>query len=275
MLIPKKYRSHITAAAFLIISLAIISYGASSLTEPGFLRKTVMEIATPFANLFNLSSKGLSDFWKRYLFLVGLEEENRRLRAEKAALAEQLNNYREGYYEGLRLRKLLDLQRGLPYKTVTARVVDNNQNSLSKTILIDKGTADGLSAGHPVLSAQGVTGRVMETSWHSSRVLLMIDGTSNIDAIIQRSRTQGILQGTGKSGYKLKYIPPTADVLPGDLLLSSGMAGVFPKGLIIGIVSKIEPQKSELFQKIDVSPSVDFSRLEEVLVLLPGKEPDP
>ncbi|MHB8092666.1 MAG: rod shape-determining protein MreC [Syntrophales bacterium] len=275
MLIPKKYRSHITAAVFLIISLAIISYGASSLTEPGFLRKTVMEIATPFANLVNLSSKGLSDFWRRYLFLVGLEEDNRRLRAEKAALAEQLNNYREGYYEGLRLRKLLDLQRGLPYRTVTARVVDNNQNSLSKTILIDKGTADGLSAGYPVLSAQGVTGRIMETSWHSSRVLLMIDGTSNIDAIIQRSRTQGILQGTGKSGYKLKYIPPTADVLPGDLLLSSGMAGVFPKGLIIGIVSKIEPQKNELFQKIDVSPSVDFSRLEEVLVLLPGKEPGP
>ncbi|MCK9363715.1 MAG: rod shape-determining protein MreC [Syntrophales bacterium] len=275
MLIPKKYRSHITAAVFLIISLAIISYGASSLTEPGFLRKTVMEIATPFANLVNLSSKGLSDFWRRYLFLVGLEEDNRRLRAEKAALAEQLNNYREGYYEGLRLRKLLDLQRGLPYRTVTARVVDNNQNSLSKTILIDKGTADGLSAGYPVLSAQGVTGRIMETSWHSSRVLLMIDGTSNIDAIIQRSRTQGILQGTGKSGYKLKYIPPTADVLPGDLLLSSGMAGVFPKGLIIGIVSKIEPQKNELFQKIDVSPSVDFSRLEEVLILLPGKEPGP
>ncbi|MHB8828352.1 MAG: rod shape-determining protein MreC [Syntrophales bacterium] len=273
MFIPKKYRPHITAAVFLIISLAIISYGASSLNGTGFLRKTVMEIATPFADLVNLSSKGLSNFWRRYLFLVGLEEDNRRLRVENAALAEQLNNYREGYYEGLRLSRLLDLQRGLPYKTVAARVVDNNQNSLFKTILIDKGTADGLGTGYPVVSAQGVTGRIMETSWHSSRVLLMIDGTSNIDAIIQRSRTQGILQGTGRSQYNLKYIPHTAEVLPGDLLISSGMAGVFPKGLIIGIVSKVKTQRNELFQKIDVSPSVDFSRLEEVLVLIPGKEP--
>jgi len=275
MFIPKKYRSHITVAVFLIISLAIISYGASRLNGTGFLRKTVLEIATPLADLVNLSAKGLSDFWRRYLFLIGLGEDNRRLRVENAALVEQLNNYREGYYEGLRLRKLLDLQRGLPYKTVAARVVDNNQNSLFKTILIDKGTADGLGDGYPVLSAQGVTGRIMETSWHSSRILLMTDGTSNIDAIIQRTRTQGIIQGTGRSRYNLKYIPHTAEVLPGDLLLSSGMAGVFPKGLIIGTVSRVEPQKNELFQKIDVSPSVEFSKLEEVLVLIPRKETGP
>jgi|SRR3989339_483610 len=272
MLIPKKYRPHIIAAVFLITSLALISYGASSLTEPGFLRKTVIEIATPFTDVVNLSFKGLGDFWRRYLFLVGLEDDNRRLRVEKTALAEQLNNYREGYYEGIRLRKLLDIRNGLPYRTVAARVVDNKQDSLFKTILIDKGTADGLSAGYPVLSAQGVTGRIMESSWHSSRVLLMIDRISNIAAVIQRSRTQGILQGTGTSQYNLKYIPHTADVLPGDLLLSSGMAGVFPKGLIIGTVTRVEPQKHELFKKIDVAPSVDFERLEEVLVLIPGKE---
>jgi len=272
MFIPKKYRPHITAAVFLIIAMAIISYGASSLTGTGFLRKAVMEVAAPFADVVNLSAKSLSDFWRRYLFLVGLEEDNRRLRAEKAAMAGQLNNYREGYYEGLRLRKLLDLQRGIPYKTIAARVVDNNQNSLFKTVMIDKGTVDGLNAGYPVLSAQGVAGRIMEASWHYSRVLLIIDRTSNIDAIIERGRIQGILQGTGTFKYKLKYIPHTTEVLPGDLLLSSGMAGVFPKGLIIGVVAKVEPQKDELFQKIEVSPSVDFARMEEVLVLIPGKE---
>ncbi len=272
MLIPKKYRPHITAAVFLITSMAIISYGASRLTETGFLRKTVMEIATPFADVVNLSLKGLSDFWKRYLFLVGLEDQNRILREEKAVLAGQLNSYREGHYEGIRLRKLLALKNDLPCRTVAARVVNNSKNSLFKTLLIDRGTTDGLSAGCPVLSAQGVTGRVIDTSWHYSRVLLMIDETSNIDAIIQRNRTQCILQGTGTSRYNLKYVPLTAEVLPGDLLVSSGMAGVFPKGLIIGVVTRVHLQKNELFKKIDVAPSVDFERLEEVLVLIPAKE---
>jgi rod shape-determining protein MreC len=273
MLIPKKYRTHIIAGVFLIISLAIISYGASRITETGFLHKTVMGIAAPFAEVADLSLTGLRDFWRRYLFLVGLEEDNRQLMAEKIVLAEQLNNYREGYYEAIRLRKLLDLKNNLPYTTLAAMVVDNHNDSLFKTVLINKGTSDGLSEGCPVLSAAGVIGRIMQTSWHSSRVLLMTDGASNIDAVIQRTRTQCILKGTGKHDYNLKYIPHTAKVLPGDLLVSSGMAGVFPKGLIIGTVVKVHLPKHELFQEIDVAPSVDFERLEEVLVLIPGKEP--
>jgi rod shape-determining protein MreC len=273
MLIPKKYRPHITAAVFLITSLAIISYGASRIAEAGFLRRTVMEIATPFADVVNLSLNGFRDFWTRYFFLVGLEKDNRLLLAEKIALAEQLNKYREGYYEGIRLRKLLDMKNDLPYKTLAARVVDNNNDSLFRTLLIDKGTADGLSAGSPVLSAAGVIGRIMETSWHSSRVLLMTDISSNIDAIIQRTRTQCILKGTGKCDCSLKYVPHTVEVLPGDMLLTSGMAGVFPKGLVIGTVVKVNSSKYELFQEISVSPTADFGRLEEVLVLMPLKEP--
>jgi rod shape-determining protein MreC len=274
MFIPKKHRPHIIAAVFLIASLTIISYGASRLAETGFLRKTVMEMASPFADVVNTSLQGIGDFWERYIFLVGLEADNRRLQREKDALAEQLNSYREGYYEGIRLHKLLDLKNALPYRTVAARVVNNKQNSLFKTLLIDRGTADGLSAGCPVLSTQGVVGRIMETSWHSAQVLLMIDETSNIDAIIQRNRAQSIIQGTRTSQTILKYIPHTIDVVPGDILLTSGMAGVFPKGLILGAVTKVHEQKHELFQKIDVKPSVDFKTLEEVLVLIPRKEPD-
>jgi rod shape-determining protein MreC len=272
MLTPNKYRPHIIAAVLLISSLAIISYGTSRVTEPGFLRRSALETVAPLANIINGSLNGIQDFWSRYIFLVGLEDHNRKLLSENKILSEQLNQYREGYYEGIRLRKLLDMRESLSYRTKAARVVDNNYNSLFKTLLIDKGSADGLAAGCPVVTAEGVVGRIMEASWHSSRVLLMIDGTSNIDAIIQRTRTQCILQGTGRRNtYNLKYIPHTVEVLPGDLLLSSGMATVFPKGLIIGRVVNVRPQKSELFQKIDVEPAVDFERLEEVLVLLPGE----
>ncbi|MEI7670604.1 MAG: rod shape-determining protein MreC [Deltaproteobacteria bacterium] len=269
MLIPHKYQSPFVAAVLLIISLAVISYSASRLAETGFLRKMVLEVASPAENAINVLLKGLHDSWKRYIFLVGIEDENRRLRYGNAVLNEQLNNYREGYMEGMRLRKLLNLKDGLTNQVVAARVIDRNRVSLFKTILIDKGTADGMRVGFPVLSEQGVVGRIIETAWHASQVLLLVDGNSNIDGMIQRSRAQGILQGAGSAGCNLKYISRVEEVLPGDVVLTAGLAGVFPKGLLLGVISGVSRKEEGLFQKIDVTPAVDFGRLEEVLALIP------
>jgi rod shape-determining protein MreC len=215
------------------------------------------------------------DTWNRYLFLVGKEDESRRLQRENAVLNDLLNSYREGYLEGVRLRKLLDIKDGLHHKTVAARVIDNDRASLFKTILINKGTTEGLRVGLPVLSDQGVVGRIIETSWHASRVLLLIDENSNIDALIQRSRAQGILQGAGTAGCNLKYISRAENIQTGDVVLSSGLAGVFPKGLLLGAVTGISGAEGGLFQKIDVASAVDFSKLEEVLVLIPDTGPKP
>lgn len=268
MLVPRKYQSIAVAAVLLVVSLTILSYSAVRLSETGFLRKTVLETAAPIEDAINISLRSLLDAWKRYLFLVGMEEENRQLRREKALLSEQLNRYREGYLEAIRLQKLLDIKNGFPHRTVAARVIDSNRTSLFKTLLINKGTADGLRVGLAVLSDQGAVGRIIETSWHASRVLLMIDENSNIDALIQRSRTQGILQGAGAAGGNLKYISRTEEVLPGDVVLSSGLAGVFPKGMLLGVVTGVSRKEGGLFQKIDVAPAVDFGKLDEVMAVI-------
>jgi rod shape-determining protein MreC len=118
-------------------------------------------------------------------------------------------------------------------------------------------------------------GRVIETSWHASRVLILIDENSNIDALIQRSRAQGILQGAGSAGCNLKYISRAENVQTGDVVLSSGLAGVFPKGLLLGVVTGTSGGEGGLFQKIDVAPAVDFGRLEEVLIPIPDAGPKP
>jgi rod shape-determining protein MreC len=275
MLVPRKYHSLIVAAILLILSLAILSYSATRLSETGFLRKMVLETAAPVEDALNVSLNGLYDAWKRYIFLIGLEDENRRLRKLNATLSEQLNRHREGYIEGIRLRKLINLSENLPGRTVAARVVDRSRTSLFKTILINKGTADGLRVGIPVLSEQGIVGRIIETAWHSSQVLLLIDENSNIDVLIQRSRAQGILQGAGPSGFNLKYISRVEDVQTGDVVLSSGLAGVFPKGLMIGVVTGASRKGEGLFQKIDVAPAVDFGRIEEVLALITEAGPNP
>jgi len=275
MLVPRKYHSLIVAAVLLIFSLAVLSYSAARLSETGFLRKVVLEAAAPVEDAVNVSLNGLHDAWKRYLFLVGLEDENRRLRKQNAALSEQLNRHREGYIEGMRLRKLLKLKEDLPNRAVAARVVDRSRTSLFKTILINKGTADGLRVGLPVLSEQGVVGRIIETAWHASQVLLLIDENSNIDVLIQRSRAQGILQGAGPAGGNLKYISRVEEVQAGDVVLSSGLTGVFPKGLLIGVVTGASRKGEGLFQKIDVAPAVDFGKVEEVLALITDAGPKP
>lgn len=275
MLVPRKSHSLIVAAVLLILSLAVLSYSVTRLSETGFLRKMVLEVATPVEDVVNVSLNGLQDAWKRYLFLIGMEDENRRLRKENAALGEQMNRLQEGYMEGMRLRKLLNLSEGLPGRTVAARVVDRSRTFLFKTILINKGTADGLRVGLPVLSEQGIVGRIIETAWHASQVLLIIDENSNIDALIQRNRAQGILQGAGPSGCNLKYISRVEEVQPGDVVLSSGLAGVFPKGLMIGVVTGVSRKGEGLFQKIDVAPAVDFGKVEEVLALVTDPGPKP
>ena len=131
--VPRKYQSIALAAVLLIVSLVILSYSAVRLSETGLLRKIVLETAAPIEDAINISLKSLHDVWKRYLFLVGLEDENRRLRHESAVLNDQINRYREGYLEGIRLRKLLSIKDDFKHRTVVARVIDNNRTTLFKT----------------------------------------------------------------------------------------------------------------------------------------------
>jgi rod shape-determining protein MreC len=273
MLLPRKYQSMAIAAVVLVICLLVIFFGAGKVTETGLLRKLVLETAAPMETVVNVSLKGLGDVWKRYLFLIGIEDENRRIRQENALLKEELNRYREGYFESIRLRELMAIKEAFPHRTVAARVISSSWASVFKTILIDKGTADGIQVGLPVVSAQGVVGRTFETSWHASRILLMNDENSNIDALIQQSRAQGILQGAGAAGGSLKYISRAETVQPGDVVLTSGLAGVFPKGLVLGTVTMASMLEGGLFQRIDVAPAVDFGKLEEVIILIPGRSP--
>jgi len=239
--------------------------------KPSFLRKVALESIAPLEGMVNKTSAQIAGVWKRYIFLVNLGEKNRELVTENAALSKKINEYREIYLEYLRLRKLVGLKEKTDYPTVAARVVGRKQSPIFETILIDKGSADGIRVGLPVLAVEGILGKVIEASWHVSKVLLLVDYNSNIDALIQRSRARGILQGFGDKGYNLKHVRRTEDVKIGDVVVTSGLAGVFPKGLVLGAVYSVERKETGLFQKIRVSPAVDVTRLENVLVVLKDK----
>lgn len=255
---------------FIVILLAtviiILSYSLRQKAPAGFITKVVLEVSSPMQNVLNASAKAVTEAWCRYLLLVGIEEENRNLKKKINDMKSQLILYQEGYLEAQRLRDLLALKDN-NFNFVTARVIGRTQVALSKTILINKGTVRGLKAGQPVMAPPGLVGRVIDASWHAAKVLPLIDENSNIDAIVQRTRVQGIIRGAGSRGCLLKYIAKTQDVKEGDIVISSGIGGVFPKGMMIGQISLIDRQDAGLFWKIYVTPAIDFSKLEEVLVL--------
>ncbi|MBE9545987.1 MAG: rod shape-determining protein MreC [Proteobacteria bacterium] len=264
----KKYQSIIIASILIIASIIILSLNLKQFGRVSFLRKLVLEAAAPLEKVVNSTIEGISGIWERHVFLVELEEENRRLRNKIVFLTKEINRYREVSLEGVRLKKLLALKEGIDYPTVAARVIGRNRSSVFKMILINRGTTDGVKVGSPVLTDKGIIGRIIETSWNVSRVLLLVDYNSNVDALIQGNRARGVLQGRGSKGCSLRYVQRSEEVKVGDTVISSGLARVFPKGLLLGTVKKVEKKKFGLFQEIEVAPAVDFSRLEEVLVIL-------
>lgn len=267
-MIPKRHWPALAAGFLIIVSLIILSYNVKTPGATGGVRRLVLEAAAPLQGVVNRVFESLSAAWMDYLMLVGLQEENKRLKQDNALLMQELIRYREGYLEGMRLQKLLTVRGETAKQTVAARVIGRDQVSAFKTILIDRGTSHGVRVGLPVMGDQGLVGRVISASWHASQVLLIIDGSSNVDALVQSSRDRGILQGSSSGVCILKYIPKTQEVKTGDPVVTSGLSTVFPKGWLIGVVSAVDKGDAGLFQRIEVTPSVNFARIEEVLVVL-------
>jgi len=267
MFFLKKYKNIIFITTSIIAVLIMISYNLKYGSDKNILRKITLEAAAPAQSALSGSIKSVKDAWLRYILLVGLEQENKKLRKKVDELNKTLIAYQEGYQEAQRLKKLLSITDNYHDHFVAARVIGREQAALSRTVLINKGSSDGLKNGMPVIAHPGLIGRLVDVSWNVSRVLLFIDENSNIDAIVQRNRTQGIVNGAGSRGMILKYVSKTQDVQEGDVIISSGMGGVFPKGWMIGRVMHVDKKDAGLFLKITIAPFVDLSKLEEVLIL--------
>ena len=271
----KNYRTIIFVGVIFAAALILLSYSLKYDSSTSFVKKIVLEAAAPVQKILNVSIEGVSNSWMRYIHLVGLEADNRILKNKIAVLQTELILYKEGYLEAQRLQKILSLQNDYHHSGIAARVIGREQAALSKTFWINKGSVHGLKSGMPVVVPPGLIGRLTDVSWHSSKVLLLIDENSNVDALIQRTRVQGIVRGAGSRGCMFRYISKIQDVKEGDVIMTSGMSNIFPKGLLIGTVSHVDHRDVGLFLKILVTPFVDFSTLEEVLILAADQQQVP
>jgi rod shape-determining protein MreC len=206
--------------------------------------------------------------WLDYFQLVNVRQENKRLSREIDSLKMENSRYRELLATYERLRELFYVKEKINLPAIEAQVTGMDPSGLFKSIIISKGKAAGLRLDMPVIHTRGVVGRIVSLSKHYAKVLLIIDQNSAVDCLVQRSRARGMTKGLTGNICKLDYVAESSDVSVGDVVITSGLGGVFPKGLTIGHVSKINKASTDLFQDIEITPAVDFSKLEEVLVIL-------
>lgn len=260
----KKYWKFFALGIFLIASLSYYSFHLRHKDTPSTLERHLLTLVYPLQKSVILTTDGVAAIWAN---LFGSSDaETERLRSENAQLKEQLVDHKELQQENERLRKLISFSAQRDEKMVTAQVIGVDATSWFRSITIDRGSSDLIREGMAVVSAYGVVGRVVTCTPHSSRVLLLVDASSKLSTLIERTRARAICRGDGDS-MNLDYLPLTDDVQVGDLLVTSGLGGGFPKGLIVGAVSRVDKRGYGMFQTVKVEPAVDFEHLEEVLVI--------
>jgi rod shape-determining protein MreC len=265
---PKGKKNIILVFSILLFSLALMSLSAKQEKEISFLDSLAGLILSPFQNLFTQSVQSVSDGIDHYFDLVDVSKENEQLRSEVARLVNEKNDLIERILRQKRLAGLVAYQEDRKKESLVATVIGKDATQWSRVVFIDKGTRDGVRTHLAVVTKLGVIGQIIHAGPTTSKVLLTIDSRSAVDALFQDSRVSGVVVGTGGKQCKIKFVPNTAEIKVGDRVLSSGLGGVFPKGLVVGTVSKIVKKKQGLFQEITLTPSSDLSNLEEVLVFL-------
>jgi rod shape-determining protein MreC len=216
----------------------------------------------------------VSSLWGGYVDLRGIRNENAQLKRDLAATKLLLQQERALARRTDALSRLLDLKTRTRLETMAAEVIAGPATPDFRTITIGKGTAAGIRPDMGVLAPNGVVGRVIVPSASASKVQLLIDRNAAAGALVERSRSQGVVLGEGDSTMRLDFISSTADIKVGDTIVTSGVDGIYPKGFLIGKVEKVE-RSGAAYKNIQVQPAVDFSTLEDVLVVLTPTVPEP
>jgi rod shape-determining protein MreC len=211
--------------------------------------------------------EGISGVWHSYVALQGVQAENEQLRQDIEWLKGQNNQLREAAAATERLTALLHFKEQALPTLLAAQVIGRDATSWYRSVILNKGESDGIKPDMGVITAAGVVGRVVKTNSATSVVLLVTDPNNAIAGLIQRTRDEGIVEGTQQGLAKLKYIPMLSSVRSGDRVVTSGLVGGFPRGLALGTISRIDKEEGALFQSAELMPEVDVSRLEEVLVI--------
>jgi len=267
----KRHSLFLSSVALLITSFQLMS---NSIANPKLPKVGAELLNTALSPVEEVHSSGLSSIrksWGHYLWLMGVEEENISLKEKIKVLETKNSELIEYSHENSRLRSLLNYTKEFKLPGIAGTVIGRDPSNWVRSITIDIGGKEGLAVGQPVVDGHAVVGITTVVSEESSKVLLLTDSTSAIDAIVQRTRAPGIVESDAEKHLGMRFVVKEDDVAVGDRIVTSGLDGVFPKGILIGVVMDVDSDKAGLFQGIDLTPSANLDHLENVLVLS-GKE---
>lgn len=257
--------------ALAVLALVLISYtgpGRSNLTP---VEKIVKTITTPVESGVTTVINGIGDTFGSVFSIGSIKKENKTLKDQVAKLEAENNLLKEYEYQNLRLRDLLQYKDSIArnFDTTAASVIARNPSNWFQTLTINKGESDGLKKNMAVVTGQGLVGHVINVSSNSAEVSLIISDDSAVGGLVQVTRTPGVVEGLPDNSGLLKmiHISKDAPVRAKQVVISSGLGGIFPKGVPIGRVTEVEIESNGLVKYAMVRPFVDFNRLEEVLVI--------
>lgn len=248
-----------------ILILIVSTVGRQELNAP---QRLGLDLIGKGQYVVTTIADGIHGVWSNYIALLDVRDENEKLTTELEKYKAMNIKHREAVATNVRLSKLLQMKETLPPPTLTAQIIGRDPSLWFRTIIIDRGSSEGVEKGMPVVTVEGVVGQILESSPNYAKVLLANDPNSAIDVLVQKNRVQGILKGNGGNGFNLLYVLKNADVEKGDIIVTSGLGDIFPKGLPVGTVSQVTKSKRGMFQKIDIEPAVDFSQLEFLLIIM-------
>jgi rod shape-determining protein MreC len=270
-----RYRRVLILALALLVAFVLMTLQVRhDRAALSFTRQAILFVVSPFIKVTAVTAGSLGRVWHDYVDLRALREENQRLRQESAILQRRISQLEEHALETQRLQGLLAMRETSRTNYLAARIVGKDATNWFKTVLIDRGSQVGLRRNLPVVAPDGLVGRVVEVTPFTAKVQLITDPISASGGLLQRTRVTGIVSGNLGAGLKVRYLPLLADVAVGDEVVTSGMGGVFPKGIPVGRVVAVERKSGALFQEAVLQPKVDLGRLEEVLILMEAEQRD-
>ncbi|MAZ49896.1 MAG: rod shape-determining protein MreC [Halobacteriovoraceae bacterium] len=255
-----------------VIVVGISLYGIATqkftLKENTLFEKVFTEMVAPIQEGTMSVKDSIAQTFDRYIFIVNTRQENERLKNNLDKLQNEIFSLKEVKKENERLKKLLDFGKDIERRKVLAQIVARDSSSEFKVLRINKGESHGLKLLSPVITQTGLVGYVYRLSPNYADILTILDQNNRVDAIVSRTRTHGILEGRSGFTCQFKYVSRTEKLELKDEIITAGLGEIYPKGIKIGTITKIDKESFGITQKIEVTPSVDFDKLEEVVVLL-------
>jgi len=251
----------------IIITIFIMTIDYHGKTYFNWLESIGLKLFSPINRGITLVTDNTKNYLKAIAEFKRVEEENKELK-EKIEITHQENTtLKEKLIAYDRLKKLLELKETFSYEMIPSLVISREPGNWFNSIIIDKGISDGVKKNMAVATHRGLVGRIVSADSRTAKVLLILDQRSAVGGMIQRSRDIGVVKGSESNYCYIEYLSHDADVKVNDVVITSGLGSIFPKGIIIGKIVGIKKESHDLFQKVIVRPEVDFTKLEEVFVV--------